>query len=107
MGARAGKYKYGAKASKYKLGIGVGGRSQVPGAKQRAGGRKIQTSILEPEEYKLEYEKILKREDISFQVIALVERYLKQSTIENNFILSPLTIHTLPHSDKEISCKLP
>ena len=79
----------------------------MPGAKQRAGGREMQTSTLEPEEYKLEYEKILKREDVSFQVIALVERYLKQSTIENNFTLSPLTIPTMPNSDKEISCKLP
>ena len=34
-------------------------------------------NLLEPKEYQIEYEKILKREDISFQVIARVERCLK------------------------------
>ena len=61
---------------------------------------------LEPKEYKVEYEKILKREDISFQVIARVERCLKQSTVENNFTFSPQP-STPPNSVEEISCKLP
>ena len=35
-------------------------------------------NLLEPEEYEVEYENILKRQDIFIQVIARVERYLKQ-----------------------------
>ena len=35
-------------------------------------------NLLEPKEYEVEYENILKRQDIFFQVIARVERYLKQ-----------------------------
>ena len=30
--------------------------------------------LVEPKEYKIEYEKVLKREDIYFQVIARIER---------------------------------
>ena len=63
-------------------------------------------NLLEPKEYKVEYEKILKREDISFQVIAGVERCLKQSTVENNFTLSPQP-STPPTPIEEISCKFP
>ena len=39
-------------------------------------------NIFESKECEIEYEKILKREDISFQVIARVERCLKQSTVK-------------------------
>ena len=63
-------------------------------------------NLLEPKEYEVEYEKILKREDISFQVIARVERCLKQSTVENNFTFSPQP-STPPTPVEEISCKLP
>ena len=63
-------------------------------------------NLLEPKEYEVEYEKILKREDISFQVIARVERCLKQSTVENNFTFSPRP-STTPTPVEEISCKLP
>ena len=46
------------------------------------------------------------KEDISFQVIARVERCLKQSTVENNFtFLSQPS--TPPTPVEEISCKLP
>ena len=62
-------------------------------------------NLLEPKEYEVEYEKILKREDISFQVIARVERCLKQSTVENNFTFSPRP-YTPPIPVEEISCKL-
>ena len=41
-------------------------------------------NLLEPKEYEVDYEKILKWEDISFQVIAQVERCLK-----HNFTFSP------------------
>ena len=56
MGARAGKYKFGARAGKHKVGDGQKkknwepgpvntnwGPGSGPGAKQRAGGREIQT----------------------------------------------------------------
>ena len=46
-------------------------------------------SLLEPKECEVEYEKILKREDISFQVIARVERCLKQVGVEHNFTFWP------------------
>ena len=62
-------------------------------------------NLLEPEEYEVEYEKNLKR-DISFQVIARVERCLKQSTVENDFTFSPRP-STTPTPVEEISCKLP
>ena len=62
-------------------------------------------TLLEPKEYEVEYEKILKREDISFQVIARVERCLKQSTVEYSFTFSPQPA-TPPTSVEEISCKL-
>ena len=62
-------------------------------------------NLLEPKEYEVEYEKILKRQDISFQVIARVEGYLKQSTVENNFTFSPGS-STPPIPVEEISCKL-
>ena len=45
-------------------------------------------NLLKPKEYKVEYEKILKREDIPLQVIAPVERCLKKSKVENNFTSS-------------------
>ena len=62
--------------------------------------------LLEPREYEAEYEKILKGVNISFQVIARVERCLKQSTVENNFTFSlqPSTPHNLV---EEICCILP
>ena len=63
-------------------------------------------NLLEPKEYEVEYEKILKREDISFQVIARVERCLKQSTVENNFTFWP-RLSTPPTPVEEISCELP
>ena len=63
-------------------------------------------NLLEPKEYEVEYEKILKREGISFQVIARVERCLKQSTVENNFPFSPRP-STTPTPVEEISCNLP
>ena len=63
-------------------------------------------NLLEPKEYEAEYEKILKREDISFQVIARVERCLKQSTVENNFTFSPQP-STPPTPIEETSCKFP
>ena len=63
-------------------------------------------NFLEPKEYEVEYEKILKEEDIFFQVIARVERCLKQSTVENNFTFSSQP-STPPNSVEEISCKLP
>ena len=63
-------------------------------------------NLLEPKEYEFEYEKILKREGISFQFIARVERCLKQSLVENNFTFSPQP-STPPNSVEEISCKLP
>ena len=63
-------------------------------------------NLLEPKEYEFEYEKILKREDISFQVIARVERCLKQLTVENNFTFSTQT-STPPTPVEEINCKLP
>ena len=62
-------------------------------------------NLLEPKEYEVEYEKILKREDISFQVTARVERCLKQSTGENYFTFSPHP-STPPNSFEEMSCKL-
>ena len=46
-------------------------------------------NLLKQKEYKVECEKILKREDISLQVIAPVERCLKKSKVENNFTSSP------------------
>ena len=61
-------------------------------------------SLLEPKEYKVKYEEILKREDISFQVIARVERCLKQSKVENNFTFLPQP-STPPTPVEEISCK--
>ena len=61
-------------------------------------------NLLEPNEYEVEYEKILKREDISFRVIVRVERCLKQS-VENNFTFLPQP-STPPNSVEEISCKL-
>ena len=63
-------------------------------------------NFLEPKEYEVECEKILKGEDIFFQVIARVERCLKQSTVENNFTFSSQP-STPPNSVEEISCKLP
>ena len=63
-------------------------------------------NLLEPKECKVEYEKNFKRDDISFQVIARVERCLKQSTVENNFTFSPQP-STPPTPVEEISCKLP
>ena len=46
------------------------------------------------------------KEDISFQVIARVERCLKQSTAGNNFTFSPQ--HSTPPTPiQEISCKFP
>ena len=62
--------------------------------------------LLEPREYEAEYEKILKRVNISFQVIARVERCSKQSTVENNFTFLPQP-STPPTPVEEISCKLP
>ena len=62
--------------------------------------------LLEPREYEAEYEKILKRVNISFQVIARVERCLKQSTVENNFTFLPQP--STPHNSvEEICCILP
>ena len=52
-------------------------------------------NLLEPKEYEVEYEKILKREDISLQVIARVERCLKQSTVK-----------TLSHFHLSLPCHL-
>ena len=46
-------------------------------------------NLLKQKEYKVECEKILKREDIPLQVIAPVERCLKKSKVENNFTSSP------------------
>ena len=46
-------------------------------------------NLLKQKEYKVECEKILKREDILLQVIAPVERCLKKSKVENNFTSSP------------------
>ena len=63
-------------------------------------------NLLEPKEYEVEYEKILKRKNISFQVIARVERCLKQLAAENNFTFSPQP-STPPNSVEEISCKFP
>ena len=62
-------------------------------------------NLLEPKEYEVEYEKLLKREDIFFQVIGRVGRCLKQSTVENNFTFSPQP-STPPTPVEEISCKL-
>ena len=62
--------------------------------------------LLEPKKYEIEYEKVLKREDIYFEVIARVERCLKQSTVENNSTFSPQPA-TPPTSGEEISCRLP
>ena len=63
-------------------------------------------NLLEPKEYEVEYEKILKREDIAFQDTARVEICLKQSTVKNNFTFSPQSF-TPPNSVEEVSCKLP
>ena len=52
-------------------------------------------NLLEPKEYEVEYEKILKTEDISLQVIARVERCLKQSTVK-----------TLSHFRLNLPCHL-
>ena len=62
-------------------------------------------NLLEPKEYEVEYEKILKREDIAFQDTARVEICLKQSTVKNNFTFSPQSF-TPPNSVEEVSCKL-
>ena len=46
---------------------------------QNFDSRDLSLVDLEPKEYEVEYEKNLKREGIFFQVIARVERCLKQS----------------------------
>ena len=58
-------------------------------------------NLLEAKEYVVEYEKILKRENIP-----RVERCLKQSMVENNVTFSPQP-STQSNSVEEISCKLP
>ena len=49
-------------------------------------------NLLEPKEYEVKYKKILKREDISFQVIDRVEGCLKQSTVDSHFTLVKYTV---------------